>query len=287
MSPFLFSWRGFQWLSGFILLSLLITGLINIIGNYSSNSTRKKELTQSPKIETQEIANENTTVDYVHHVVWNDYDKNRYEIDLIINSDLVKKANQYKNNHPPVNTESSYSNLLSNLYQTSMTDDYVRVKEKLDSIQQVKHINRTQFANVIVSMVQSIPYFAIVEESCNPYSYQDPEIRQLLFQKPCEPYVRFGIKAPAEFLMDLKGDCDSRTLFLYGLLKSFGYDVAIFGSQKYKHSILGIVLDIERPHYKVLDNKKYFLWEVTEKEYRLGLLPKQIADLDYWNINLN
>tara|TARA_R110002020_G_scaffold312101_1_gene527572 strand:- start:1839 stop:3590 length:1752 start_codon:yes stop_codon:yes gene_type:complete len=287
ISPFIFSWRGFRWISGFILGLFVLGGLFAIIKNFDGNTQGHGEQTENRKPETQEISKENTTVDYKHHLVWSDYDGNEYEIDLMINSDLVNSARAFKNSLPPIRTEASYSNLLSNLYQRSIRDDFEKVKLKLDSIKQAKNINKRHFSDVVVSMVQAIPYFAVVEESCNPYSYRDPLVRDLLLKKPCEPYVRFGIKAPAEFLMDLKGDCDTRTLFLYGLLKSMGYDVAIFGSQKYQHSILGIVLDIERPHYKIQHNKKYFLWEVTEKSYRPGLLPMQIATLDYWNINLN
>ena len=137
IAPYIFSWRGIQWIFGFIICSFLITGLVNIITNYKSYNPNKKELVDTSNIKTKEITNENTTTDYVHHITWNDYNENRYEMDLIINSDLVKKATNYKENYPPVNTELAYSSLLENLHKTSINDDYVRVIEKLDSIQSI------------------------------------------------------------------------------------------------------------------------------------------------------
>tara|TARA_R110002050_G_scaffold204522_4_gene340203 strand:- start:138208 stop:139962 length:1755 start_codon:yes stop_codon:yes gene_type:complete len=283
----IFSWRILQWLLGFGFLILLFNGgtnFINSFNNYRSDHVKEKIKTEIP---TKEIENENTTIDYVHHLKWKDYDSIPYEIDLVINSDLVKNATNFKNSQPNISSEASYTSLLSNLYNKAKKDDYVRVLQKLDSIRFANNITNTHFAEVMVSMVQTIPYYVVVEKSCNPFSYQDPMIRDLLMKKPCEPNIRHGIKAPAEFLMNLKGDCDTRTLFLYGLLKSRGYDVVIFGSQKYKHSVLGIVLSSDTPHFKIINNKKYYLWEATGKNYTPGKLPAQISDLNYWELNLN
>lgn len=282
-----FSWRIFHWMLGFGLLILFIAGATNFMNNFGKYRSDRTNANVKPVFQTKEIENENTSVDYTHHLVWKDYDSIPYELDVVINSDLVKNATIFKNSQPNISTETSYNRLLSNLYHRSKKDDYVRLLEKLDSIQLANNIGSQRFVEVMVSMVQSIPYYAVVENSCNPFSYQDPMIRALLSVTPCEPYTRHGIKAPAEFLMNLKGDCDTRTLFLYGLLKSRGYDVAIFGSQKYKHSLLGIALPLDKPHFKIINNKKYYLWEVTGKNFTPGIIPIEVADLKYWELNLN
>tara|TARA_R110002050_G_scaffold300104_1_gene467703 strand:- start:20443 stop:22197 length:1755 start_codon:yes stop_codon:yes gene_type:complete len=282
-----FSWRIFHWLLGFGLLILFIDGATNFMNNFGRYRSDRIKENVKPVFQTKEIENENTSVDYTHHLEWKDYDSIPYELDVVINSDLVKNATIFKNSQPNITTETSYNRLLSNLYNKAKKDDYVRLLEKLDSIQLANNIGPQQFAEVMVSMVQSIPYYAVVEKSCNPFSYQDPMIRALLSETPCEPYTRHGIKAPAEFLMNLKGDCDTRTLFLYGLLKSRGHDVAIFGSKKYKHSLLGIALPLDKPHFKIINNKKYYLWEVTGKNFTPGVIPVEVADLKYWELNLN
>ena len=87
--------------------------------------------------------------------------------------------------------------------------------------------------------------------------------------------------------MNLKGDCDTRTLFLYGLLKHEGYDVVIFGSEKYRHSILGIDLPILAPNYKWVNGTKYYLWETTNTGFEAGYIPATISNTSYWNLNLN
>lgn len=281
-----FSWRIFKWLFTLGLVFILFTGLVNLSDNFRIYKEDRTEATNPLPI-SEEIINENETIDYVHEIKWKDYSDEWYETKLIINSDIVENATNYRNFQPSLNTASDYNSLLLNLYHISQRDAYFKVVEKLDSIKTARNFDATRFAEVIVTMVQSIPYYAIVEQSCNPLSYRDPMIRDILLNNPCEPYIRHGIKAPAEFLKDLKGDCDTRTLFLYGLLKANGFDVAIFGSQKYSHSLLGISLPIDGIDYKLIKNKKYYLWEVTAKEFKPGFLPPSINDLRYWEVNLN
>lgn len=282
----IFSWRVFKWLFVLGLVFIIIKGLMNFTDSFKSY---KKERTEkiAPIPVSEELINENETVDYIHVIRWQDYSAKWYETKLIINSDIVENAEYYRNNQPILQSTSDYNNLLSNLYNKSRRDAYYKVEEKLDSIKTANNLDARQYAEIIVSMVQSIPYYAIVPESCNPFTYRDPMIRDLLMNNPCQPYIRHGIKAPAEFLKDLKGDCDTRTLFLYGLLKAKGFDVAIFGSQKYGHSLLGISLPLNGIHYKTINNKQYYLWEVTAKDFKPGILPPTISDLRYWEVNLN
>lgn len=266
--------------TGFFVL-LLIVGLVVIIKNTSNHSVIKPII---PK--KTEVVKENKTTDYIHHVKWKDYGNREYETDLIINSDVVNYSSRVKNSLSNINSESSYNKMLSFLNNKSQ-DSYVKISPKMDSLQVSNSLNEKEYAEMIVSMVQSIPYYAIVDKGCNPYEYQDKMLRDLLSENPCEGYQKHGIKTPAEFLKNLKGDCDTRTLFLYGLLKEVGFDVAIFGSQKYGHSILGINLNTNQPHYKTHKNKKYYLWEVTAKNFKPGKLPKSISNLNYWSLNLN
>lgn len=282
----IFSWRILRWLLGLGFIFILLTGLVNISDNFK---TYKRDRTErvNPIPISEEVKNENSTIDYVHEIRWKDYSDEWYETKLVVNSDIVESAKNYRNFQPTLNSTSDYNSLLSKLYQKSQRDAYFRVTEKLDSIKSARNFGDIRFAEVIVSMVQSIPYYAIVEQTCNPLSYRDPMIRDLLVNNPCQPFVRHGIKAPAEFLKDLKGDCDTRTLFLYGLLKAKGFNVAIFGSQKYGHSLLGISLPINGRDYKIINTKRYYLWEVTAKDFKPGFLPPNINDLRYWELNLN
>lgn len=102
----------------------------------------------------------------------------------------------------------------------------------------------------------------------------------------CEGKVPFGVKAPGELIGNLKGDCDTRTLFLYTILSHFGYDVVILNSEYYKHSIIGL----NAPSigiFKVIGGVRYFIWETTAKGMQLGQFPNNMSDMRFWKVALN
>ena len=238
--------------------------------------------------ETIERVKENTSIDYIHFVEWEDFKDTKYSTYLKVNSDYVNHENYVKKSFPELRSKQDYDGLLSKLHKESEESLYF-IYKSLDSIKAKNNISFEKFPNVIVSMVQSIPYYAILDNSCNPYDYQDQSIRELLQKEPCQGYIKHGIKSPAEFLKDLKADCDSRTLLLYTLLKHYGYDVAIFGSEYYKHSLLGINLprDTENLTFKVHNEKRYFLWETTNIGFEMGKISNTMRNTNYWSINLN
>ncbi|WP_248724034.1 hypothetical protein [Seonamhaeicola sp. ML3] len=261
--------------------------LFNFISGIKSGLPDVNEVRTIPDTEVEE--RENSTKDYVHHIKWKDYKSNEYETDLRVNSDFVAYEQNLKQTLPGMRSEADYSLILKRLNQASNESLY-HVVNSLDSIRVRNNISRYDFPMVMVSMVQSIPYYAILDDSCNPYDYRDQSMRELLLNNPCQGYVKFGIKSPSEFLKDIKGDCDTRTLFLYSLLKQFGYDVAIFGSEVYQHSVLGISfgkIDRDLGVFKKYGQKKYYLWETTSMGFKVGKIPKEISDVRYWNMNLN
>lgn len=260
--------------------------LYSLFNNLEFGSTGYKRTEPKPK--TVEEVKENSTIDYVHHIKWEDFKDNQYETNLRVNSDFVLYEQNIKSTLPQIRSENDYNIILKRLYQESEESLY-HVFKSLDSIKTNNNINLYDFPQVIVSMVQSIPYYAILDASCNPYDYRDETMRDLLLNNPCQGYVKFGLKSPSEFLKDIKGDCDSRTLFLFCILKHYNYDVAIFGSKVYKHSMLGI--SFENPDYNLIykehNGKKYYLWETTSENFNMGVIPKEINDVQYWNLNLN
>ena len=159
----------------------------------------------------------------------------------------------------------------------------------LDSIRLNKRQNKLQFANTIVSMVQSIDYVLILEEDCDdPNVLRNNQIRQMkLTGVPCEGYAPFGIKTPVQFLSDLKGDCDSRTLLLYTIFQHYKYDVAIINSDYYGHSILGLNVQGAGGVFKSINGRRYYFWETTSKGFGIGQLPNETGMLNYWKIELN
>jgi hypothetical protein len=156
-----------------------------------------------------------------------------------------------------------------------------------DSIQKGNSFNKMKFAEVIVSFVQDIPYYLILDSECDASLYNDNFIKEYLNSKDarCFGYQKFGINSPLEFISSLKGDCDTRTLLLYTVLDHYGYDVALMSSDEYGHSILGINLPYNGISYEY-NNSRYVLWETTSPNLKPGIIARKISNLNYWKISL-
>lgn len=174
-----------------------------------------------------------------------------------------------------------YQNL-SNYDQDRLSGLYTM----LDSIQDATGESGFEFANTIVSMVQSIEYVLVVEGSCEEARRVWGQTMNLNGVK-CAGYSTFGLKTPLEFLCTLAGDCDTRTLLLYTILKHYNYDVAIINSDFYRHSMLGLNLPEGQGVYKLHGGTKYYFWETTAKGFRLGDLPRENGVIKFWEIVIN
>ena len=275
-----------KWIFGVAIGIFLLVGILKFIENISYYQEHKTESNRIPPPVVEE-ATEFTEQVYTHRLQWQDYLNNSYKATLSIAGTDVNAASQLRNSINGISSSRDYNQMLAILNRGASLNTYNLLIPELRKLRESRNLDEVAYANMIVSMVQNIPYYVIIENTCNPFSYQDPFLRDLLATSPCEPNVKHGIQAPAEFLMNLKGDCDTRTLFLYGLLKHEGYDVVIFGSEKYRHSILGIDLPILAPNYKWVNGTKYYLWETTNTGFEAGYIPATISNTSYWNLNLN
>jgi len=182
---------------------------------------------------------------------------------------------------------SNYGQLYSRIY-TNDRNHLSDVYRMLDSIKVKRNQSPLQFANTIVSMVQSIKYVLILPDGCDNAGISSAA-GGMNFIPECEGNRPYGLKTPLEFLADLKGDCDSRTLLLYTLLKHYDYKVSIINSEYYLHSMLGLAVDSKQINgaFKILNGQKYYYWETTDKGFRLGELSAELSNLNYWKIVLN
>ena len=295
--------RLFKWimnLLAFLFILFLLNGLISFFTSSHWGGGRVPVDTSWDKQEVlpEDQGNESNVIDtddgkklnrdkITVKLKWKDLEDNRY----------VGKYSIYKDE-----LALSVTNIkkLKTLNLSSFRSVYVKIYEEdkkyfgsiysmLDSIRLNKRQNKLQFANTIVSMVQSIDYVLILEEDCNdPEVLRNNQIRQMkLTGVPCEGYAPFGIKTPTQFLSNLKGDCDSRTLILYTILKHFNYDVAIINSDYYGHSMLGLNIQGANGVFKAYYGRKYYFWETTSKGFGIGQLPKETGELNYWKIEIN
>jgi hypothetical protein len=212
-----------------------------------------------------------------HHRIW--YSKNiEYEGDISVKSSSYWEVENYRlSNFSAYDFKSEYTRLT--LFDDKKLD---LVYKMLDSIKKNNDLSTSSFAHLIVNMVQDIPYAYVLPNSClsvaNSYSMESS-----FNDSKCIGYIPLGVQSPVQFSYNLLGDCDTRTLFLYTVMKHYNYDVCILNSMIYKHSILGIVLPDE-PAYNFffIDNKKYLPWETTDKGFDPGVLPYEISNKTYW-----
>lgn len=278
---------------GIGLLLLFIYSLINFFIHNNSVYIPKPVMVDKPaeKIDQAELIDDSLTnypKDTIKHLrIWSDYDGNEYEgVFYTLKQDYIK-AKRFKNSisiNP--NQNFGYDQMVYRLKKHDETSLH-GVLKLFDSIQNNKSLSKIKFAELIVSFVQDIPYALVLPDDCNPNLYDDKFIRDYLNSPNnlCVGFEKFGINSPIEFLTTLKGDCDSRTLLLYSILNHYNYDVAILSSEYYAHSVLGLNLPVNGVSVRE-KNKRYVMWETTSPDLKLGVLPKNISNTNYWRISL-
>lgn len=288
-------------LIGIVLLFLFIGSLINSFSRSSSrkepitvvdNTKRERNETREPIVDnnTDNSNNqENLSKDYLvkRYREWQDYDGSFYQGYYTLRKSDIDNAHTFKTNLQvePFN-RNSYDEIVFNLKENDR-NKLDGVYKLFDSIQAKNTLSDIKFAEMVVSFVQDIPYVLILEDNCNPSLYNDNFTRKYLLSPnaKCIGYQRFGINTPVEFLYNLNGDCDTRTLLLYTVLSHYNYDVALMSSEFYGHSILGINLPITGLNYSY-DNQNYILWETTMPNIKPGQISNEISNLNNWRISL-
>ncbi|UGS19877.1 hypothetical protein [Flavobacterium cyclinae] len=240
----------------------------------------------NPIDSTQVVQEKNDSI-ITRYRQWKDYKGNVYEGTYQIKLSDYRKASFFKNNLG-LNDQSikNYDQIIHNLKENdkSKLNGLYRM---FDSIQNANQLNKNQFAEMVVTFVQDIRYALVLSDGCDPSLYNDRFTRNYLLNNKgfCDGNQRFGINTPVEFLTNLKGDCDTRTLLLYTILSHYNYDVAVMSSEFYGHSILGINLPYNGLAYNY-KNQKYILWETTALGAKPGIISNDISNTNYWRISL-
>ena len=257
----------------FSFVSLLFT----IVDFFSSDSSSSSNKTTSKTIK-KEVKADKIISNYTY---WYDFYNNYYNANLEISRNAYYKSIR--------NKENNYASTIGALYRVIYNSDKLDlnlVYEELDFIRRDRSLSKRRFAEIIVSMVQNIPYNIIVQESCSLAQIRNDSVNEMILRGyECEGNVYAGVYSPLEFVKKMKGDCDSRTLFIYTVLKKFNYDVVILNSDLYAHSIIGLNIP-SSGRYKYYKGKRYYTWETTAKGYELGVLPADFSNIDYWYIAL-
>ena len=271
-----------------IILFLLVASIIAIRYNKNNSPlTIKNNNQETSFIKTKYIAeNNDSTIVYSHSRKWRDYSGNNYNGEFNIREKDYKSSNYFKKNININNTS-----IWTKLYSAINNEDIGKLDLILTEfyyIQKIHSLNQREFAEMVVSFVQDIPYALVLQGNCIPHKNQQQIIKEVLEECPdcCIGNQRFGIQTPVEFLANLKGDCDTRTVLIYTILKHFGYDIAVLNSDFYLHSIIGINIP-STGIYKKHKAKKYYFWETTNKYYKIGQIPNHLSNTNHWYVVLS
>jgi len=149
----------------------------------------------------------------------------------------------------------------------------------VDSLRQVAvelNYSSLDLAKLTVSFVQDIPYSFVLPIDCDEYRTDG---------KPCLGNVDYGIISPYEFLHTLYGDCDTRAVLLYVLLRKMDFDPMIVVSNEYAHAMLALNIPAQGEYLRH-NGKKYYFWETTAKGWSIGMLPPDTNNVNYWKVAL-
>ncbi|SFG29295.1 UbiA prenyltransferase family protein [Pontibacter chinhatensis] len=221
-----------------------------------------------------------------HRRIWSDYRNNQFDTYLKVAVADYKQSASFRNNHELSFTSlDAYDQIITDLYQADR-GKIPLIFSAFDSIRLANRLNQYEFAEMVVSCIQDIPYVLLLDNQCNANLYNDSFVANYLRNGgKCDGNIKYGIRTPAEFIATLKGDCDTRTLLAFTILNHFNYDVAILGSNVYSHSILGINLPYQGT-YKTVRGKRYAVWETTAANMKPGELPREISNMQNWTVNL-
>jgi len=232
------------------------------------------------------IENKDTVNVFSSNRVWRDnYGKN-YSTSLTVRERDFLRLENHINTYKRVYNKNFWGNLYHYIEQKD-TPSLDLIMEAFSTINESEHLNQREFAEMVVSCIQDIPYSLVFQGECLPASSYEDSAKRVLTECPdcCIGNIKYGIQNPISFMQNLKGDCDTRTVIIYSILKYFKYDVAILNSNFYRHSILGVNLPASGI-YKVYKGKKYMLWETTAKYYEIGKLSRNFDDVNHWEVVL-
>jgi hypothetical protein len=191
---------------------------------------------------------------------------------------------QYK--HPKNALDKAESNRLKGFPGSGIYEHmYAHDKRFLnDLIRKMKgHIRRKQLdymqsLEYVCSSIQFYKYTLVTNDEPCPcetdFGTYDEDCSYKTGRGCCSGVDPWAVYSPFEFIYLHTGDCDTRSLTAFTILKEMGFDVAVMGSESERHSVLGVVIPGRMNSNLSMGTntfgKRYLLWELTSRNWRLG-----------------
>ena len=281
----------------FIFLAILCLLMLAFLYGYINQKNKQKESIVQQKDEPNETSrliknaslakfeNDNCLNNPIvaeHYRLWQSLDNSKQEGVI-----YMSQCNYFssRENREGLKILENDVNKYQKIYQGLATDGLHKlglIYQLFDSIRKTNRLNEVAFANMIVSCVQDIPYRLVIEDNRD----LDGDLLELYKREGALEHIRFGVQAPAEFMFNLQGDCDTRALFCYTVLAHYGYKTAILISEKYSHAVLGLALPCTGSNINYR-GYTYYAWETTAKGYMLGQLSPECNNMNFWRVGIN
>jgi hypothetical protein len=228
-----------------------------------------------------------TDADYIKRTwSWKSFDGKRYTINFkVLKSDFINATNR----------RAKSKNIESDLYSELSYGDYQGLSDMIDQYKEIiakENLDYYGSMDMIVSSIQNIPYVLVVPNACPLTDFGMTFTNNCAVSTNpsgcCSFVMPWGVFSPIEFAIKSTGDCDTRSLFAYTILKNLGYDIAVMVSNSESHSVLGVsVPNIPKGGDRTGNGyfaSKYYLWELTSYGPLLGQNSTKGND---WRIALN
>lgn len=283
----------FSFLLVFILFGIGLTYFSNKSKDLVPAETKDGKIKISPPIKTdQKEGSNDKDFSTVKEIQWFDFIKNEYQAKYATSSlmffESQKTAAKLATKGNPSSTISYYNGL----YAGMVNNDNPKIQEIVKQFAEksrYKNLNQLQTAEMVTTFVQEIPYYLVHDYTCQ----QVIDISKSEFVtsyhrngKPCLPNIPGGVQSPYEFLHNLKGDCDTRSLLAFAILKELHISTSVWVSEAYGHSILGVGLPVAGGAYKTVEGVNHYGVELTAKGFRIGMVGPEHKNMSNWDITL-
>jgi hypothetical protein len=188
--------------------------------------TKDGKIKISPPIKTdQKESSHDKDFSTEKEVQWFDFINNQYIAKYRTSSILFFESQKIDAELAKKSNSSNTINYFNGLYTGMVKYDSPKIQEIVKQFlekSKSKNLNQLETAEMITTFVQEIPYYLVHDLSCQKIveSSNSSFITEYHSDgKPCLPNIPGGVQSPYEFLHNLKGDCDTRSLLAFTLLK--------------------------------------------------------------------
>lgn len=265
---------------------LLMDNMLSILRSSHGHLKPTAEITDAQMLQILSVDSVPSTKNdsVLNHFCWNDkyIGMNCIEYKLDIASVMQESYFRDKHLHKNLNFAGSAETRL--LWQSIYGELFKfnpkalsHIGDSLRDIAKKRKLNHLDYARLIVSYGQSMPYWYIIHQNtCD----SAPSYRY-----PCISGIPYGLLTPQETAALARGDCDSKSLMLYNLLRYLGFEALLVISDQYAHAMLAVQTYTTGAHV-FYNGKSYYFWETTAKGWDAGMLPPDVANTNYWKIAL-